>query len=467
MSQHLAVENQRMRGREQTPSGSAELRIEGSTWYGSIPSDWNVDRFKRIATIRNGQVDPEDDRYKNLPLYAPNHIESGTGRLLEVESADAQGAESGKFLVESGEVVYSKIRPELRKVIVAPFKGLCSADMYPVRPTHRVESRFLYYEMLSDGFSQYTVLESDRVAMPKINRKALGECIFLYPDRKQQVRICEYLDSSCAAIDAAVAAKRRQLETLDELRKAIVQRAVTRGLSERVELQDTGNSWMESVPRGWSLVCLKRIAEIQTGLTLGKTYEGPLIERPYLRVANVQDGHLDLDDVTLIEVPATVAARVELRSGDVLMTEGGDLDKLGRGYLWHGEIEGCLHQNHVFAVRCFCHKLLPKFLTYVTASRYGRDYFEATGKRTTNLACTNGTKVGEFPIPLPLRDEQIAICAHLDAKLAEVKAIVTGIESQIDTLTAYRKSLIHECVTGQRRVTEADLNRAQNRSAGA
>jgi type I restriction enzyme S subunit len=270
-----------------------------------------------------------------------------------------------------------------------------------------------------------------------------------------------YLDASCAAIDAAVASKRRQLEVLDALRKSIIQRAVTRGISEDVRLESTGNAWMEQIPRGWKLVCLKRIAEIQGGLTLGKQYEGPLIERPYLRVGNVQDGHLDLADVSVIELPASVAKDVELRPDDVLMTEGGDLDKLGRGHVWKGEIPGCLHQNHIFAVRCFVHKLKPMFLAYVTSARYGRVYFEATGKKTTNLACTNATKVGEFPIPLPPRDEQAAICEYLAAKLGEVKSVVTGIESQIATLTAYRKSLIHECVTGQRRITEADLNRVK------
>jgi hypothetical protein len=91
------------------------------------------------------------------------------------------------------------------------------------------------------------------------------------------------------------------------------------------------------------------------------------------------------------------------------------------------------------------------------AITYGRDYFEATGKKTTNLACTNATKVGEFPIPLPPLIEQEVICVHLDEKLGELKGLVTGIESQIATLNAYRKSLIHECVTGQRRITEADL----------
>lgn len=141
------------------------------------------------------------------------------------------------------------------------------------------------------------------------------------------------------------------------------------------------------------------------------------------------------------------------------MTEGGDLDKLGRGTIWNGEIPDCLHQNHIFAIRCFKHKLLSAFLAYLTASRYGRDYFEATGKRTTNLASTNSTKVGLFPIPRPVIAEQRAICRYLDEKLNHVAQIVKGIESQIETLIAYRKSLIHECVTGQRRVTQADLVR--------
>ena len=196
----------------------------------------------------------------------------------------------------------------------------------------------------------------------------------------------------------------------------------------------------------------------QRGLTLGKSYEGePVVEYPFLRVANVQDGHVDLTEVSTLEVPPAVAAGVTLRAGDVLMTEGGDLDKLGRGTVWEGQIAPCLHQNHVFAVRCIEHKVVPHFLAYVTASRYGRDYFEATGKRTTNLAATNATKVGAFYIPLPSLPEQNELVAYLDAEFGRLKAIQGVIGKQIDTLTAYRKSLIHECVTGQRRIGEAEL----------
>ncbi|MCX6908527.1 MAG: restriction endonuclease subunit S [Verrucomicrobia bacterium] len=213
------------------------------------------------------------------------------------------------------------------------------------------------------------------------------------------------------------------------------------------QFKSSGLDWLNEIPSHWKTSSLKRIVTIQTGLTLGKVYDGPLVERPYLRVANVQDGHLDLEDITTIEVPAGVAKHVELQPGDVLMTEGGDLDKLGRGFLWNAEIVGCLHQNHIFALRCFHPKLAPKFLTYLTASQYGRDYFESTGKRTTNLATTNSTKVGAFPIPLPPIQEQQRIAAYLDASCVAIDAAVAAKRRQLETLDALRKSIVHRAVT--------------------
>jgi type I restriction enzyme, S subunit len=213
------------------------------------------------------------------------------------------------------------------------------------------------------------------------------------------------------------------------------------------QFRNSGVGGLNEIPSHWNIRSLKRMTTIQTGITLGKDYDGDLIERPYLRVANVQDGRLDLEDVTTIEVPAEVAKRVELQAADVLMTEGGDLDKLGRGFLWNGEIEGCLHQNHIFALRCLRHKLNPTFLTYLTASRYGRNYFEATGKRTTNLASTNSTKVGLLPVPLPPIDEQRRIVSYLDASCTAIDAAVCVKRRQLETLDALRRTITSKAVT--------------------
>lgn len=441
-------------------------------WTATLPSDWLATRLDAVADVMFSNVDKhtiDGEQAVKLCNYVDVYNNARITGALDFMEATAEPREIAKFQIRLGDVLATKDSEEADDIAISALVAedlpgvICGYHLALIRPrAHKVSGPFFAWLHSSKAFlSQY---EAKAVGVTRfgLSQYAFRAARVPLPSRPEQQRIVAYLDSSCAAIDATVAAKRRQVEILGALRKATIHRVVTRGLSEHVELRPTGNVWMERVPKGWNLVCLKRISDLQGGLTLGKDYDGPLIERPYLRVANVQDGHLDLTDVTMIEVPAAVAARVELRPNDVLMTEGGDLDKLGRGFLWNGEIDGCLHQNHIFALRCFRHKLLPKFLTYLTASRYGRDYFEATGKRTTNLASTNSTKVGEFPIPLPSVKEQERLIEYLDARLNELKALQQVIESQVDTLLAYRRSLIHECVTGQRRITAADLNEVQS-----
>lgn len=433
-------------------------------------SVWPVDRVKDHASKIGSGITPSGGAAgyldNGIPLLRSQNVHFDGLRLDDVAYiAEETHEEMSGSKLRGHDVLLNITGASIGRCTFVPddfCEGNVNQHVCIIRPKASLEHKFLTY-CLSAPWGQDQIFSSFTGASRQgLGQRDLGSIQVPLPPLPEQQRIAAYLDASCAAIDAAVTAKRRQLETLDALRKSIIQRAVTRGISEGVGLESTGNAWMEQIPHGWKLVCLKRISEIQGGLTLGKQYEGPLTERPYLRVGNVQDGHLDLADVSMIELPASLAKGVELRPDDVLMTEGGDLDKLGRGHIWNGEIPGCLHQNHIFAVRCFLHKIKPMFLAYVTAAKYGRDYFEATGKKTTNLACTNATKVGEFPIPLPRLAEQEVICAYLKKKLGEVKNIVASIETQIATLAAYRKSLIHECVTGQRRITEAEVKHLHN-----
>ena len=428
-------------------------------WLDKMPRDWQRSRIRNVAALspNYSQTRPASDEPCTV---VPMELVSNDGAIDVSDQQPLEDISTGLPLFEKGDVLFAKITPCMENGKGAFVRQLPtryafgSTEFHVLRAGNKVDGQFLYYATFNPVYRAYAAENMVGAAGQKrVSSRFLKDTRLFLPPLPEQQRIAAYLDASCAAIDAAVAAKQRQIETLDGVRKDIIQKAVTRGLEERPTLKKTGNVWMNEVPFTWELVSLKRVSEIQGGLTLGKVYEGSLIERPYLRVANVQDGHLNLQDVTAIEVPEEVAHRVDLRPGDVLMTEGGDLDKLGRGTIWSGEIPDCLHQNHIFAIRCFKHKLLSAFLAYLTASRYGRDYFEATGKRTTNLASTNSTKVGLFPIPRPSIEEQRAICKYLANKLNDVTQIVNGIETQITTLTAYRKSLIHECVTGQRRIT--------------
>lgn len=204
------------------------------------------------------------------------------------------------------------------------------------------------------------------------------------------------------------------------------------------------------VPEHWEVSRLKNVAQVQTGLTLGKNYgASDLSEYPYLRVANVQTGYLDLRHVSMVRVPHTEATGCQLQYGDVLLTEGGDRDKLGRGCIWRGEIEGCLHQNHIFAVRANRAKLLPEFLVLLIASGHGRSYFEQTAKQTTNLASTNSTTLRAFPLFLPDISEQRSLLDRVESETASLDQALAAAQREIALLREYRTRLITDVVTGQ------------------
>ena len=274
------------------------------------------------------------------------------------------------------------------------------------------------------------------------------------PNLNEQKLIVCYLESKCSKIDNLLSKIRSSIEEYKKLKQAVITQAVTKGVRGEREMKDSGVEWIGEIPKEWRKTQLRHCATIKSGITLGKSYskDTVLIERPYLRVANVQGGYVDLNDLATIEVTPDEDLKYRLHSGDVLMTEGGDRDKLGRGCVWHGEIEPCLHQNHVFAVQTNETILLPEFLEYLTASDVGRSYFDVTAIKTTNLACTSSSKVLAFTIPLPPIEEQIEIVGFIKKRSLELNKLIMKKELLVQELERYKKSLIYEVVTGKREV---------------
>jgi len=203
------------------------LKPSGLDWLGDIPEHWDIRKFSREVEIAQGQVDPENELYSSMLLIGPEHVESGTGRLLQCATAADQAAESGKYYCNEGDVVYSKIRPALRKLVIAPERCLCSADMYPLRARKRLQNRFIAWFFLSEEFSGWSILESDRVAMPKINRDTLNELRMPVPPISEQTVIVAYLDRETARLDALVEKVKQAVERLLEYRTALITAAVT------------------------------------------------------------------------------------------------------------------------------------------------------------------------------------------------------------------------------------------------
>lgn len=202
------------------------------------------------------------------------------------------------------------------------------------------------------------------------------------------------------------------------------------------------------VPEGWKRAPLASVAEVRGGIAKGKSGLKNPITLPYLRVANVQDGHIDLREIKTIEIEMNQLERFSLKYGDVLMNEGGDFDKLGRGDVWRCQIEPCLHQNHVFAVRPNQEAMDSYFLASLAGSHYGKSYFLSCAKKSTNLASINSTQIKEFPVLIPPLSEQRKIAKIIstwDQSIATIKKLLENSNQQ-------KKVLIQQLLTGKRRL---------------
>lgn len=206
---------------------SVPMKDSGVEWLGRVPAHWAVLSFQRVVFIAEGQVDPELEPYRSMLLIAPNHVEGGTGRLIARETAAEQAAESGKYQCDAGDVVYSKIRPALRKACIAPEPCLCSADMYPLRGIGGMTNPFLLWFLLSEPFSAFAVLEADRVAMPKINRDSLSRLKVPLPPPSEQAEICAKVQSVTSLIDRLIDQTNASIALLRERRSALITAAVT------------------------------------------------------------------------------------------------------------------------------------------------------------------------------------------------------------------------------------------------
>lgn len=323
-----------------------------------------------------------------------------------------------------------------------------------VRPLGFMQHKFLAY-FLSSPLGQDQILSSFTGASRQgLSLKELGNMQMPLPLRPEQDRIMAYLDASCASLDAAMAAKRQQLETLDALRKSIIHRAVTKGLDESKPLRRSGVNWFEDIPTHWNCAVLKRFTtRIQAGMTpptdTPEYYEDGTI--PWFAPGSFDGG------IELIE-PRKLINEIARRDGELRMFPAETVFLVGIGATI-GKVgmivEEASCNQQLLGLVCG-HKMLPRYLTY--QFKIYEEVIPGLAIATT-LPIFDQVKTGYLPTLCPPLAEQESICTYLDEKLGEIKHLITGIETQISTLLAYRKSLIHECVTGQRRITEQDEQR--------
>lgn len=431
------------------------MNIQHDGFLDALPAGWTVDRIKDVVALRNEKTDEAsaDEDYLEL-----EDLESGTGRILN--RRNTLEVESAVTLFKKGDVLFGKLRPYLEKYYQAEFDGKCTGEILAFEP-ERIASRFLFYCFGSRWLIERCNALAYGAKMPRVSwEKQLSQFNVPLPPRSEQQRIAAYLDASCAAIDAAVTAKRRQLETLDDLRLTTIREATTRGISPRVTMKDSDIDWLPQIPGHWGAAKLKRHTQILRGQFMHRPRSDPAFYGgPY---PFIQTGSISAADKYITEFTQTLneeglrISRMFPKGTVVMSITGAKIAEVAVT-----TFDACFPDSIVGFIPD--HHLDRDFLYYLLVAMKPALLRATVVTTQPNI---NYVQIGGNYIPLPPVKEQVAIVERIEGKLQSIRELRSSLETQIATLTAYRKSLIHECVTGQRRITEVNLAGAKRARAG-
>lgn len=418
----------------------------------TLPAGWMSVRLGDVGEVRLGrQRSPENHNGPYMRPYLRAANVGWSGALLEdVKEMNFSPAEQQVYELLPGDVLLSEASGSIGEVGKpmlwgGQIPGCCFQNtLIRVRSHGAVDPAFLRYRLLLEAMlGRWAEGVARGVGIHHLGSTRVAEWRFAMPALAEQQRIVDELERRLSHVDAAV----RSLQLCDR-RMAAARHAIARRLALPTLGEVDGD--LPALPPGWEWSTLGKVATIVGGVTKDAKRENDpgRVSVPYLRVANVQRGYLDLADVTMIRVPPEKAKSLLLEPGDILFTEGGDRDKLGRGWVWEGQIADCIHQNHVFRARLHDARLHPKLVSWI-GNTFGQKWFETAGKQTTNLASVNKTTLEAFPVPIPPPGAAAGIVKEIDRRLSLVDAAAQSVASNLLRAEQLRRALLATAFNGQ------------------
>lgn len=431
-------------------------------WTHHVPSNWGLDRLANVAEIRFSNVDKHTIEGE-VPVRLCNYIDVYNHERitanLDFMEASAEQREIVRFQLRIGDVLATKDSETPDDIAISALvvdelpELLCGYHLALMRPLrHKLYGPYLAWLHVSKAFRAQYEARAVGVTRWGLSRAAFKEALVPIPPLAEQQLIADYLDGNCAAIDAAISTKRRQLKNLDDLFESSVFEAVTQGLERRRTLKPSGLDWLPEIPENWEVQQIKRRCSLLRGRFVHRPRNDPaLYDGPY---PFVQTGDITAAEkyirgysqtlnenglrVSKMFPKATLVMSIAANVGDVAILD----------------FEACFPDSMVGLVPN--HKTSLDFLYYLLRSM--KSILLRSAVLTTQLNL-NYVRIGTNFAPFPPKEEQDAIARFLDARFDHISQIKAVLKKQVDALIAYRDSLIHECVTGQRRVTRSDETR--------
>lgn len=368
-----------------------------------------------------------DDEFDYIDISS---IDRETKRITSPTRVTCKKAPSrARQLVQASDVLVSTVRPNLNGVAIVPpaLDGATASTGYCVLRANpdELDSRYLYYWVQTADFVRDMIRKATGASYPAVSDRIIKESLIPLPPLPEQKRIADILDKA-----NAIRCKRQK----------------ARGFTSEMPLSAFRETFRDYLAPESAQSLLRDVAEVVSGVAKGRKLNGAdTREVPYLRVANVQAGYLDLSEIKTIPAKESEVKELALQQGDVVMTEGGDHDKLGRGALWEHNLPDCIHQNHVFRVRTDRKKLFPTFFVHYLQTELAKGYFLRCAKKTTNLASINMTQLRALPVPQP----PLKLQERFDDELRTIRDVIDRQNTAQTDADCLFHSLVHRAFKGE------------------
>ena len=380
---------------------------------------WSTGALDSIAILDRRSIHPSEVEAAT-PYLGLEHLD-GDGGIDCTETVGSASLKSQKFQFSDRHVLFGKLRPYLRKIVRPVFSGVCSTDIIPILPKEGVSRDYLFYFLRTPGTVNLATSRCSGANLPRLGPKQLASFQVPLPPFEEQKRIAGILD----AADALRAKRREAIRQLDTLRQSTF-------------LDMFGDPVTN--PLGWEVTTVDGIGSVQGGLQVTSKRRWLPIERPYLRVANVFRGFLELDELKTIKLTEAEELRTSLDYEDILIVEGhGNKEEIGRCARWDGSIVPCVHQNHLIRLRCDRSKASPLYVENYINSPGGRRSLTGTSRTTSGLNTISVSKVRRSQIQLPPLDLQHRFGAIVES-IEQQKASQRAHLAELDTLFASLQS---------------------------
>lgn len=424
-----------------------EMKDSGIEWIGEIPADWTLQRGKTIFAQRLTKGNQSEILLAATQKYGMLPQSEVEGVVQVKEDADLQQFRT----VHKKDFVIS-LRSFQGGFEYSQYEGVCSPAYQVFYNTNPICHN--YYRLLfkSDGFIQKMNSMTVGIREGKnIQYSDFANSLIPVPPINQQQRIADYLDRKCSKIDAIIARQQEVIEKLKAYKLAVITEAVTKGLNPVVPMKDSGIDFIGSIPEAWRICRLRNIGTLQNGISKSGEFFGHGF--PFVSYGDVyRNFSLPVQVAGLIDSSDEERRNYSVESGDIFFTRTSEtIEEVGFSSVCEETIPDATFAGFLIRVRPFTDDLVPKFAKYYFRSNHHR-YYLVKQMNLVTRASLGQDLLKSMPVLVPPKDEQISLAAYLDKKCGAIESSIEYKQRVIERLTAYKKSLIYEVVTGKKEV---------------